>query len=137
MNSMRTTILGIATILAALSGAAMAMFDSDLTTNPDWNVVGAALAAGIGLLMDVTITRAASRLGRSSDELPRQTGCDRDQWSGWRQSQGTEYIACISRRDRDDLLLSLRNDLSPDGFDRICFSYWHYRHSAFCDPPQG
>jgi hypothetical protein len=48
--SWRTTTAGIAAIVAALATAAVALFDADPLTTPDWGAVGAAFMAGIGLL---------------------------------------------------------------------------------------
>jgi hypothetical protein len=48
--SWRTTTAGIAAIVAALATAAVALFDADPLTTPDWGAVGAALMAGVGLL---------------------------------------------------------------------------------------
>ena len=50
MTSWRTTVLGILTILAVLSGAAVALLDGNPATNPDWPTVIAALTAGFGLI---------------------------------------------------------------------------------------
>jgi hypothetical protein len=48
--SWRTTTAGIAAIVAALATAAVALFDADPLTTPDWGAVGAAFLAGVGLL---------------------------------------------------------------------------------------
>jgi hypothetical protein len=48
--SWRTTTAGIAAIVAALATAAVALFDADPLTTPDWGAVGAAFMAGVGLL---------------------------------------------------------------------------------------
>ena len=48
--SWRTTTAGIAAIVAALATAAVALFDADPLTTPDWGAVGAAFMAGDGLL---------------------------------------------------------------------------------------
>jgi hypothetical protein len=50
-KNMKTTTLGIATILAALSSAVMAFLDGDPATNFDITAVIAACTAGIGLIM--------------------------------------------------------------------------------------
>ena len=50
-GSWRTTSLGIFTIVVALGDAAKLLLDNDVVTNPDWNVVAAAITAGIGLVM--------------------------------------------------------------------------------------
>lgn len=48
--NLRTSILGIGTILVALSGAVVAMTDTDPATVPEWDTVIAAITAGVGLL---------------------------------------------------------------------------------------
>jgi hypothetical protein len=48
--SWRTTTAGIAAIVAALATAAVALFDADPLTTPDWGAVSAAFMAGVGLL---------------------------------------------------------------------------------------
>jgi uncharacterized membrane protein YhiD involved in acid resistance len=48
---MKTTVLGIATILTAVSSAAIALFDGDPATSFDIGAVIAAITAGIGLIM--------------------------------------------------------------------------------------
>jgi hypothetical protein len=50
-KSIKTTILGIATILTAISSAAIAFFDGDPLTNFDVGSVIAAITAGIGLIL--------------------------------------------------------------------------------------
>jgi hypothetical protein len=51
MNSIKTTVLGIVSILAAICGAATALLDGNAATNVDWATVSAAIAAGWGLIM--------------------------------------------------------------------------------------
>lgn len=51
MKNAKTTALGIATILTALSSAAMAMLDGDPATNFDIAAVIAACTAGMGLIL--------------------------------------------------------------------------------------
>jgi len=48
--SWKTTTAGIAAIVAALATAAVALFDADPLTTPDWGAVAAACMAGVGLL---------------------------------------------------------------------------------------
>jgi hypothetical protein len=48
---MKTTVLGIATILTAISAAAIALLDGDPATSFDIGSVIAAVTAGIGLIM--------------------------------------------------------------------------------------
>lgn len=50
-NSWRTTILGIIAIVAAGLGVAKAIIDGDPTTSPDYAALGAAIAAGVGLIV--------------------------------------------------------------------------------------
>jgi len=50
VTSWRTTTAGIAAIVAALATAAVALFDADPLTTPDWGAVAAAFMAGVGLL---------------------------------------------------------------------------------------
>ncbi|CAB4140913.1 hypothetical protein UFOVP401_17 [uncultured Caudovirales phage] len=50
-TNMKTTVLGIATILTAVSSAAIALFDGDPATSFDIGSVIAAITAGIGLIM--------------------------------------------------------------------------------------
>lgn len=49
-KSWKTTAGGIVAILAPIFSAIKLMTDNDPTTNPDWNAVMAAVAAGVGLL---------------------------------------------------------------------------------------
>lgn len=51
MSSWNTTATGILTIIVAVGGAVKMLLDSDASTNPDWNTVAAAIAAGIGLIL--------------------------------------------------------------------------------------
>jgi hypothetical protein len=48
--SWRTTIFGIASIITAIAGSVTAVVDGNPATNPDWGVVIAAIAGGIGLI---------------------------------------------------------------------------------------
>ena len=50
MSSPKTTIAGVGAILVAVGAALVAMFDADPTTVPQWDVVIAAVLAGIGLI---------------------------------------------------------------------------------------
>ena len=49
-NSPKTTLAGIGAILVAVGAAMSAMFDADPLTVPQWDVVIAAVLAGIGLI---------------------------------------------------------------------------------------
>ena len=46
----KTTLLGILTLLAAITAAGKALLDGDPATNPDWGAVSAAATAGLGLI---------------------------------------------------------------------------------------
>jgi len=48
LKNWRSTALGIAAVIAAISSAAVALLDLDPTTNPDWTLLSAAIAAGLG-----------------------------------------------------------------------------------------
>jgi hypothetical protein len=50
ISSPKTTIAGVGAILVAVGSALVAMFDTDPTTMPQWDVVIAAVLAGIGLV---------------------------------------------------------------------------------------
>ena len=50
MKNTKTTVLGVATILTAVSSAVMAMVDNDPATTFDIAAVIAAVTAGIGLI---------------------------------------------------------------------------------------
>lgn len=50
MNSYRTSIMGILTILVAIGSAALAEIDGKPETRADWTSVIAAITAGAGLL---------------------------------------------------------------------------------------
>ena len=49
-NSPKTTLAGVGAILVAVGAAMSAMFDADPLTVPQWDVVIAAVLAGIGLI---------------------------------------------------------------------------------------
>lgn len=51
MKSWKTTASGIAVIVAALANAAVSMLDNNPSTNPDWNALFVAVAAGVGLVI--------------------------------------------------------------------------------------
>jgi len=48
--SWRTTIAGIAAIVAAICGVVSALVDNNPATNPDWATTIAAITAGLGLI---------------------------------------------------------------------------------------
>ena len=51
MGSWKTTALGVLTILGALATAGVALLDGDPETVPSYEVLAAAVTAGIGLIM--------------------------------------------------------------------------------------
>jgi len=50
-SNIKTTVLGIATILTAVASAIVALVDNDPLTNFDIGAVVAAITAGIGLIL--------------------------------------------------------------------------------------
>ena len=50
MSSPKTTLAGVGAILVAVGAAMSAMFDAYPLTVPQWDVVIAAILAGIGLI---------------------------------------------------------------------------------------
>lgn len=50
MKSWRTTLLGILTVLGAVTAVLKALVDGDPSTNPDWVTTWAAVTAGVGLI---------------------------------------------------------------------------------------
>lgn len=66
MRSWKTTVAGIAGVVAAIASAVQAQLDGDPATVPDWAAVGALLATGIGLL-----------LARDNDKTSEQVGAKR------------------------------------------------------------
>jgi len=65
MSSWQTTTTGILTIVIAVGSAVKVLIDNDISTNPDWNTVAAAITAGLGLIFardnKVTSERAGAR----------------------------------------------------------------------------
>lgn len=51
MKSWKTTLAGVGLILTSLGQVMTASFDSDPMTNPQWEVLIAAVIAGVGLFM--------------------------------------------------------------------------------------
>lgn len=47
----KTTILGVISIVSAVSLAAKALLDGDPATNPDWGATWTAIVAGFGLIV--------------------------------------------------------------------------------------
>ena len=62
-RSWKTTGAGLASILAAASGALTALTDNDPFTNPDWTAVIAAVIAGVGLLFARDNNRSSEQVG--------------------------------------------------------------------------
>lgn len=50
MKSYRTTLAGVAAIMAAVAGVLTSLTDNDPNTNPDWTATSAAVMAGAGLI---------------------------------------------------------------------------------------
>ncbi len=50
-TSKNLTIWGIATILGAVASAAVALFDGDPNTNPEWGVLLVAVSAGVTAIL--------------------------------------------------------------------------------------
>lgn len=63
MKSWKTTVAGVAGLVAAVATAVQTQFDGDPATTPDWAVVGALLATCVGLL-----------LARDNDKTSEQVG---------------------------------------------------------------
>jgi len=63
MKSWKTTLAGIAAIVAAIALAIAHQFDNDPTTIADWSAVITALTAGVGLV-----------LARDNDKTSEQAG---------------------------------------------------------------
>jgi len=51
VKSWKTTVAGIAGVVAAIATAVQAQFDGDPATAPQWEVVIGLLATGVGLLL--------------------------------------------------------------------------------------
>ncbi len=63
MKSWKTTLAGIAAIIAAVGTAVSAQFDNDPATVPDWTMVIGMITAGVGLV-----------LARDNDKTSEQVG---------------------------------------------------------------
>ena len=63
MKSWKTTLAGIAAIVAAVATAVSAQFDNDTATVPDWTLVIGMITAGVGLV-----------LARDNDKTSEQVG---------------------------------------------------------------
>lgn len=51
MTSWKTTVAGVAGLLAAIAAAVQAQFDGDPSTAPDWATVGTLIATSVGLIL--------------------------------------------------------------------------------------
>lgn len=47
----KTSLMGLLTIVSAVSAAMLAALDNDPMTNPNWAVVASAFTSGLGLLL--------------------------------------------------------------------------------------
>lgn len=65
-SSWKTTVAGIAAILAAISTAVAAQFDADPNTVPNWGVVVTAVCAGAGLLAARDNDKSSEQVGAKS-----------------------------------------------------------------------
>lgn len=63
MTSWKTTLAGIAAIVAAVGTAVSAQFDNDPATVPNWSMVIGMITAGVGLI-----------LARDNDKTSEQVG---------------------------------------------------------------
>lgn len=59
-SNMKTTVLGVATIVTAVSSALMSILDGDPATTFDIGAVIAAITAGIGLILAKDADKKAS-----------------------------------------------------------------------------
>ena len=63
MNSVKTTALGIFTILAAIGGAGKAILDGDPSTTFDLATTLAAITAGFGLIVARDNNKSSEQVG--------------------------------------------------------------------------
>jgi len=63
MKSWKTTVSGIAAIIAAIALAVAHEFDADPATVADWGAVMATIAAGIGLLYARDNNKSSEKVG--------------------------------------------------------------------------
>ena len=63
MKSWKTTLAGVAAIIAAIALAIAHQFDADANTVADWGAVAAAVAAGVGLLYARDNDRSSEDVG--------------------------------------------------------------------------
>jgi len=69
-TSKNLTILGILTILGALSAAAVALLDGDPSTNPAWEATFLALTTGIGMIMGKGAASTGGTVDGSGKPVP-------------------------------------------------------------------
>lgn len=62
-TSWKTSAAGIAAIVVAVGGAVQLLTDGNPNTNPDYNALVAALAAGIGLLFSRDNDKSSEEVG--------------------------------------------------------------------------
>lgn len=57
-RSWKTSVMGAASIITAIAGAATLLLDGNPNTNPDWTAVIAAVVSGFGLIFarDANVT---------------------------------------------------------------------------------
>lgn len=65
-KSWKTTLAGIAGIIAAIASAVQAQFDGDPATAPNWELVFGLVAAGVGLLVARDNSRTSEEVGAGS-----------------------------------------------------------------------
>jgi len=63
MNSWKTTVAGISVILSAVATAVQLLFDGDPQTNPDFNILAAQIATGVGLLVARDNSKSSEQVG--------------------------------------------------------------------------
>jgi len=63
MKSWKTTVAGIAAIIAAIALAVSNEFDADPATVADWGAVLATIAAGVGLLFARDNDKSSEKVG--------------------------------------------------------------------------
>ena len=63
MKSWKTTLAGIAAIIAAIALALSHQFDTDPATIADWGAVFTAVAAGVGLLFARDNDKSSEKVG--------------------------------------------------------------------------
>lgn len=63
MKSWKTTLAGIAAIVAAVATAVSAQFDNDPATLPDWTMVIAMITAGVGLVLARDNDKSSEQVG--------------------------------------------------------------------------